>query len=270
VRDRSWLAPLVDLVVTPFAHSARLLRASGVPAVWVGHPVLDRLAPVADREAFRAGHGLPERGPVIGVLPGSRALERHCLGPALVQTVGWLRERLPAATFLWSVMPGRGLDRTDRAAAALPAVRVVNDSSLVMQGADLVVTAMGTATLEAAAAGCPLVAVYRGTGAMWLQWKLLGVGTNMYAMPNILLGEKLVPELVEEQAQPARIGAEVLGLLQDPGRREQLQAALVRVRAELGTPGASRRTADLVERLARGERLGAEDLAAVERGVTVS
>jgi lipid-A-disaccharide synthase len=268
-RDRSWLAPLVDVVATPFAHSARLLRASGVPAAWVGHAVLDRLAPVADRPAFRREHGLPEGGPVIGVLPGSRALERHCLGPTLLRTVEWLQARLPEATFLWSVLPGRARDRNDRAAAARPGVQVMTDSALIMQGADVVITAMGSATLEAVATGCPLVAVYRGTGAMWLQWKILGVGTEIYAMPNILLGEKLIPELVEEQATPAGIGAEALSLLQDADRRSQVQSALDRVRAELGTPGASRRTADLVERLARGEHFTADDLAAVERGVTV-
>jgi lipid-A-disaccharide synthase len=137
-----------------------------------------------------------------------------------------------------------------------------------MQGADLVITAMGTATLEAAAAGCPLVAVYRGTGAMWLQWKLVGVGTRIYAMPNILLGEKLVPELVEEQATAPRIGGEALSLLDDRARQAHLRSALAQVRTALGTPGASRRTADLVERLAHGESFTPEDLAAVERGVT--
>ena len=270
VRDRSWLAPLVDLVATPFAHSAQLLRDSGVPAVWVGHPVLDRLVPVTDRAGFRREQGLPEGAPVIGLLPGSRLLERHCLGPVLVRTIRRLRAQLPEAGFLWSVLPGRALDRNDLAAAALPGVQIVTDSSLIMQGAELVITAMGTATLEAAAAGCLPIAVYRGTGAMWLQWKLLGVGTRLFAMPNILLGEKVVPELVEGHATSARISGAALDLLQDPARQAEIRAALSRVRAVLGTPGASRRTADLIERVARGERFSAAELEAVERGASAS
>jgi lipid-A-disaccharide synthase len=129
---------------------------------------------------------------------------------------------------------------------------------------------MGTATLEAAAAGCVPLAVYKGTGAMWLQWKVLGVGTRLFAMPNILLGEKVVPELVEEHATPRRISETAIELLGDRGRQEEIRAALRRVRDALGTPGASRRTADLIERMARGEHFTSADLDAAGLGVTPS
>ncbi|HEY3397271.1 MAG TPA: hypothetical protein VGM19_06365 [Armatimonadota bacterium] len=254
-RDRSWLAPLVDAVATPFAHSARLLQQDGVPAVWVGHPVLDRLAPVTDRAEFRRRHDLPAGAPVIGLMPGSRALERKCLSRPLLETVKWLAPRLPEARFLWSVLPQGPRVAADAEALRLPGVQGVADSATLLSAADLVITAMGTATLEAAAVDCLPLTVYRGNAAMWLQWKLTDLGTDLYAMPNILLGEKVIPELVHREVKAARLGAEVLEVWGDPRRQAQLHEALGRVRAALGTPGASQRTAEMILRLGRGEPL---------------
>jgi len=260
-RDYRWLAHIVDAVATPFAHSARNLRACGVPAYWVGHPVLDRLAPPADRAAFRREHNLPEGRPVIGILPGSRAIERNCLGKALLETTDWLRRRLPEASFLWSLLPWRKPFRSDRQAAETPGVTLVEDSAILLQAADLVITAMGTATLEAAAADCLPVTVYRGTPGMWLQWKFTALAKMpAFALPNILLGRKAVPELLHNEVTPERVGGEVLRLWQDAEQRQELRRALAEVRARLGTPGASRRTAEMIWRLAHGET-DFEDLA---------
>ncbi len=260
-RDCGWLAHIVDAVATPFAHSARNLRKCGVPAYWVGHPVLDRLAPPADRAAFRREHNLPEGNPVVGILPGSRALERNCLGSPLLETVGWLRQRLPEASFLWSVLPWREPFRLDRQAANTPGVTPVEDSAVLLQGADLVITAMGTATLEAAAADCLPIAVYRGTPGMWLQWKCTALARMpAFALPNILLGEKIVPELLHTEVAPERVGAEVLSIWEDAARQARLHQALAEVRRRLGSPGASQRTAEMIWRLAHGEA-DLEDLA---------
>lgn len=253
-RDFSFLAPTVDAVATPFEYSARMLQQAGIPATWVGHPVLDRLAPVADREAFRRQHNLPAGEPVIGLLPGSRPPERRCLGPQFLRTVAWLHGRVPRARFLWSVLPGRRYSRLDHRAAHTPGVQVVEDSALLMQGADLVITAMGTATLEAAAADCLTVTAYRGSLGMWLQYRFMDLGTDLYALPNILLGERVIPELIHKEATPENLGRQVLRLWQDSDCQNEMRAALAQVRAKLGPPGASRRTAEIIYRLARGER----------------
>lgn len=254
-RDFSFLAPLVDAVATPFEYSAQALTAGGVPATWVGHPVLDRLAPGADREAFRREHNLPLGEPVIGLLPGSRSFERQLLGPQFLGAVEWLCGRIPRARFLWSVLPGRGYSRLDQRAAHTPCVRVVEDSTLLLQGADLVLTAMGTATLEAAAADCLTVAAYRGSLGMWLQYRFMDLGTDLFALPNILLGRQALPELLAKEVTPENLGREVLRLWQDHDCQSEMKAALAQVRAKLGTPGASRRTAEMIWHLARGGEL---------------
>ncbi len=259
--DYRWLASITDAVATPFAHSARFLREAGVNAYWVGHPILDRLNPVADRPAFRAAHGLPADGPVIGILPGSRSLERNCLGEPLLRTVQWLQERLPQASFLWSVLPWRKPFPVDQRAGRTPGVTLVEDSATILQASDLVITAMGTATLEAVAADCLPVAVYRGTLGMLLQWRYTYLARMpAYALPNILLGEKIVPELLHTEVNPQRLGEEVLSLWQDSRRQAQVRAGMARVRSRLGTPGASHRTAEMIWRLAQGET-DLEDLA---------
>ncbi len=252
--DYRWLASITDAVATPFAHSARFLREAGVNAYWVGHPVLDRLRPIADRPAFRAAHGLPAGDPVIGILPGSRPVERNCLGEPLLRTVQWLQARLPQATFLWSVLPWRQPFPADRRAGRTPGVTLVEDSATILQAADLVITAMGTATLEAVVADCLPIAVYRGTWGMWLQWRYTYLSQMpAYALPNILLGEKFIPEVLHTEVNPQRLGEEVLSLWQEAQRQEQLRQGMARVRALLGTPGASWRTAEMIWRLAQGE-----------------
>ncbi len=253
-RDYRRLAEITHAVATPFAHSARHLRACGVNAYWVGHPVLDRLRPLPDRAVYRQQHGLPAGDPVIGVLPGSRSLERNCLGPALLDTVQWLQERLPEATFLWSQLPWRAPFAADRQAAALPGVTVLEDSAQLIQASDLVITAMGTATLEAAAADCLPIAVYRGTFGMLLQWRYTSLARmSAYALPNILLGENYLPELLHTDVSPERLGGEVLDILARPERQAQLRAGNARVRELLGGPGASARTAEMLWRLAHGD-----------------
>jgi len=193
------------------------------------------------------------------------------LGPQMLGALSLLWNQLPQATFLWSVLPGTPLYAVDRRAAESGRVRLVDDSSVILQSADLVLTAMGTATLEAAVTGCLPICAYRGSLAMWLQWRMLGVGTDLYAMPNIMLRQRVFPELLQSQASAERLAAEALNLWRSPARQAELHAALDQVRAQLGVPGASRRVARMALRLARGGKLSLEESFAtdpVETGVS--
>lgn len=255
-RDWSPLVAVTDLIATPFARNAEFLRASGARAHWVGHPVLDELQPTADRAALRETLGLPQGEPVIGLMSGSRITERRIIGPLLDGACDLLAEALPKASFLWSVFPDRRLSTAaDRRAGSKPRLTCVEDSRAILRAADFVITAMGTATLEAAAAGTPLVGVYELTFATkFIATNVIKQLERFYAMPNLLLDREAVPEMVPADAwdrvTPRRIADAALGVLENPDRLEAMRADLATVRDMLGRPGAARRTADLIEALA--------------------
>lgn len=248
-RDWSFLAQLTDMVVTPFEWSAQNLRASGVPVEWVGHPVVDHIRPPANRAEFRRQQGVPSGKPLIGLLPGSRAVERRCIGPQLLGAARLIKSKLPEAEFLWSVWPPHKPRRIDRQAADIDYVTCVHDTQALLMAADLVIVTSGTATLEATVADCPMIMVYRGTWPMLIQYWLSDLGTEFYAMPNIIAQRQVVSELLQWDVNPRRIADEVMTLYNDSVRREQMKRDLAEVRAALGPPGASRRVAQIVAEL---------------------
>ena len=248
-QDWSFLAELADAVITPFKWSAENLAACGGQAHWVGHPVIDRISPPVDRAEFRRNRGLPTGQPVIGLLPGSRAVERRCIGPQLLGAAGVIKSRLPEAHFLWSVWPPGRPGRLDQRADDLDYISCLGNSETLVMASDLIITAAGTATLEAAAAGCPMIMVYRGTWPMVIQYWLSEFGTQFYAMPNIIAERLIVPELTQWDVNPERITEEVVGLYHNSERWDQMKRDLAEVRAALGPPGASQRAAQIVAEL---------------------
>lgn len=244
-RDRSPLAALADTVATPFPWSEGLLRQDGVNAHFVGHPVLDRLGPSPDQEGLRRALGLPAAQHLIGLLPGSRRVERGLLGPPMLEAARRLAAR-GGYHFLWSPSPTASGAPERLPADLASAITVVPDSGLIFQAADLVLTAFGTATLEGAAALCPMLGMYRGTWAMRLQYRLMRIPTEFYAMPNIILERRLIPELLQDEASGPELARQVAELMANPKRLAELRVGLQEVRRRLGEPGATMRTADLI------------------------
>ena len=250
-RDYSELARLTDCVATPFPWSEQLLREQGVNAHFVGHPVIDRVQPVEDVSSVRRELGVAEGARCLGLLPGSRVVERRLLGPEMVGAAARLLERMPDLHVLFSPPPSSagGDDRGIDLEQLGERVSVVEDSIQLMQASDLVLTAFGTATLEAAAALCPMMAVYRGTWAMWLQFRLMKMRTDVYAMPNIIAGETIVPEFIQPDETSAEGLAAVAGeLLDDEPARLAMKGRLRAVRELLGPGGATERAAELALR----------------------
>lgn len=236
-RDRSELAKLVDVVATPFPWSAELLQRDGVNAHFVGHPVLDRLTPAADRPALRQELGLPAADHYVGLLPGSRPVERLLLGPQMLRAA---RELAADGRyhFLWSSWPGERVRLPEY-------VTALGDSAAILRVSDLVLTSFGTATLEAAVAQCPMLTMYRGTWAMRLQYRLMRIPTEYYAMPNIILQRRLVPELIQDAATGPALAAQVRALFGAPATLAEMREGLREVRRALGEPGVAARTAAL-------------------------
>jgi lipid-A-disaccharide synthase len=225
-------------------QEADAYRAVGADVVFVGHPAVDLTPP--DRHAARRSAGIPQHVPVVGLLPGSRPQEVRAHLPVLLEAV---RRVATAVPDVWGVLPVPAVGLRSQVLPAVHAVpvpiRVVEDGPTAMAMADALVVATGTATLEAAVLGVPMVAVYR---LPWVSWQIARrlVRTPYAALPNILAGRPVVPELLQHRLTAQAVADALTPLVTDPLRREQMRRALQEVVASLGPPGASRRAAEQV------------------------
>jgi len=191
-------------------------------------------------------------------------MERHVLGPRLLRAAQVIHEALPESRCLWSALPALGgvEQRLRRRVDVAGYFAAVSESHDILRASDLVLVAMGTATLEAAAALTPMVTVYDGpVVAKWIAARVLHQQREFYAMPNILLGRAAVPELVpravRERPTGEEIAAAALGILQDEAWLAAMRSDLAQVRGLLGEPGVAQRTADLIAGMVRGEAVRA-------------
>ena len=156
-------------------------------------------------------------------------------------------------------LSGRALEDVERARRApiktdkfTPPMVIAQDLTRdVLAHSDALIICSGTATLEAAILGTPMVIIYRGSRLMNLERHLRRIRPEHIGMPNILVGERIVPELIQEEATPEALAEAVLHLLRDPGDRAKMKSDLARARAVLGEPGASDRTAAMVMEMIR-------------------
>ena len=234
------IAENVTKAAVIFRFEEELLRANGVDAVFVGHPMLDRAAAMPSRAEARAELGLPPDAPVLALFPGSRRQEiaRH-LGP-FVETARLLQARNPALEVIVSSAPNVEIDPS-----ACP-FRVVKASSwTIFRAADAALCKSGTTTLEAAVAGCPLVVAYRAGTIDFAIASQIATVTDI-GMVNIIARRRIVPEFVQDDLQPRAV-APVLGELLDHGsaRRKAMLRDLEEVRGSLGERGAAGRVAAL-------------------------
>jgi lipid-A-disaccharide synthase len=241
----------VDRVLVIFPFEEALYRQAGVPVEFVGHPLID-LARVRDpRDRFLPEIGLDPGAPVVTLLPGSRANEVSRLLPVLSRAVRLIADRVPRAQFIVARAPGlddRLFSRADWQGLH-PAIVLSRPDDALAAG-DVVVTASGTATVQAALHERPMVVVYRLSPlTYWLGRRFVRLDT--FAMPNLVAGRRIVPELIQDACTPEAVAAEVIGYLTDEARSQQVRAALREMRARLGPPGASGRAADAILRVAR-------------------
>jgi lipid-A-disaccharide synthase len=216
-----------DRVLLVFPFEQKIYDEAGIAATYVGHPLASLIAPHADAAAARARLGLAVDQPLVALLPGSRRAEVQHIGPAFVEAAVLMLRREPRMRFVLPVAePGlRGFLAPALAAAGVGAQRIMlvdGRSHDCLQAADGVLVASGTATLEAALFGKPMVIAYRMPAVSY--WLMQRMGTVRFiGLPNILAGEPLVPELIQREATPARLAEALLALLDDRRRCERLR-----------------------------------------------
>jgi lipid-A-disaccharide synthase len=237
---------IADRVLVIFPFEAPIYEKGNVPVEFVGHPLVDLTTPSVNREEFRAAHGLTPSARTVAILPGSRPNEVARILPDLVAAAERIRVSVSDAQFVVARAPH--LD--DRLFAKVPFVVVEGDTNGVLASADVVLTASGTATVQAALHDTPMVIVYRLSPLTYRISRRL-VKVDAIGMVNLIAGEKIVPEFVQDAFTPEAVAAEAVSMLTDRDRVARIREGLAGVRAKLGGPGASRRAAEAIMKVAK-------------------
>ena len=237
-----------DCVICILPFEPALYEEQGMNAVFVGHPKADVLSPDIDVPAVRRALGLPEECRVVAMLPGSRGSEVTRLAPVFAAAAAIIAAREEDVHFVTPVAAPKLrplIEESLRQHAVADRFTLVNGRSIEsMSAADFVVLASGTAALESALLGKPTVAAYRVaafTALLVKTFRLLKVAR--FTLPNLLTGETLVPEFIQDDAEPEAIANEVIDLLNDAGRCAAIRERFAKLRNELAM-NANARAAD--------------------------
>lgn len=243
----------VNRMVVIFPFEEKIYRDAGVPCDFVGHPLADIVRPTMTREEFALRHGLNPEGLIVALLPGSRRNEIAQHYPRLLDACELLArdvKPLGALQFVHAAAPGLGAELFD-AYSERPDVhikRIEGGAYDALAAADCAVVASGTATIEAALLGTPMVVVYRVAPLTAAILRRM-VHTPFFSMANLVAGRRVVPELMQEDFTPAAVAAQVRYLLESSEARNEMKAGLAEVRAKLGSGGAIERAADIFARM---------------------
>ena len=273
VRTVAWFPPQVwiwrslapvfsrsyDAVLACFPDEVGVWSRAGVPTRFVGHYLADSLTPPDEsaRGEARGRLGLPADSLVVALLPGSRPLEIRRLAPSLFGAAASVARARPFVTWLLPVAEpalAREVERHVEESGLAGKVAIVPGGPASLAAADLALTASGTASLEAALLGVPSVVVYRVSlltiGVVRSAIALSLMDSDTVALPNLVLGRRVLPELIQRRVRSEEIAAEALRFIDDAPRRERVRAEILAVGRLLRVGGSAERTAEAVLSLA--------------------
>ncbi len=248
------IARLVDrmAVILPFERDFYGKR--GIRVDYVGHPLLDVCPDNIDRNEVKNEFGIEENGYAVAMLPGSRKEEVTRLLPVMIKAIGILKDRFPSVKYILPLAHTIEEDLVRHITAGIGTdVTVIHGDRIhhLLSVCDAAVVASGTATLEAAIMGTPMIVVYMGSPVSFRIAKKL-VKVPYISLVNLVAGKKVVPELIQDDVTPYNIAHELTVLLKDQNRNNSMRKSLIDVKHSLGGKGASERAAKIaVEILSR-------------------
>jgi lipid-A-disaccharide synthase len=240
------IARLVDHAAVIFPFEVPFFEREGLPVTFVGHPLLEMVVPRMEKGQAQEVFGLNPQGRTVGLFPGSRRREIDALLPAMLESAKLLKASFPDTQFILPL--AQGIDKSivdEMIATASIDVRVVTGFNYdVMQVCDAIIAASGTVTMEISLLGIPMVIVYKAAPLTFAIAKRL-VKVDYAGICNIVAGELIVPELLQDDVRPEKIAMEVGRYLADRDYAAAVSNKLLAVRARLGEPGAPARVAGI-------------------------
>jgi lipid-A-disaccharide synthase len=248
------IAASVDCVLCLLPFEAPFYARHDVRAEFVGHPLADQVPLDVDHAAARAALGLAGDAPVVALLPGSREGEVTRLGATFVSAAHELSVAMPVAPRFVAPMANahvRAIFAGQVAASGLPVQLLDGQSGLALAAAVAALVASGTATLETLLYRCAMVVAYRVAPLTAFLARDLGLVKVKYvSYPNLLAGEELVPELLQEAATPTALAAALRSALEDEPRRQRLRDRFAAIHLQLRQGGAARAADSILSLLA--------------------
>lgn len=243
---------VVNRMVVIFPFEEEIYRDAGVPVDFVGHPLVDVVRPTMTRAEFAARHGLDASRPILALLPGSRRGEIARHWPAVAGACDKIAAEFAARggiQFVLAAAPGLppelfAAQTQDSPGTKADIRRVEGLAYDALAAADCAIVASGTATVEAALLGTPMVVIYRVAP---LTAAVVGpmIRAPFFGMVNLIAGRRLVPELIQDNLTPEKVAGETLNILESSDAQAEMKAGLAEVRAKLGTGGAIERAAGI-------------------------
>ena len=241
------IAGLVDRMAVVFPFEVPFYEKEGVPVTFVGHPLVDTVHPTMTRPEAQALFGLDPAGKTVGLFPGSRKGEIRNLMATIIDAAALLRKHYPDLQFILplasslssaDIAPFLGSNPLD--------IKIVEGKIYdVMLVCDAIISVSGTVTLEAALMGVPMVIIYRVSPLTYSVGKRL-IKVDHIGICNIVAGERIVRELLQDEAEPGLIAAEIGRILTDDVYAREMQQKLAGVKSKLGAGGGSARVARLL------------------------
>lgn len=244
-RRMRWIQRRFERVLVIFPFEEEIYRKAGVAVNFVGHPLVDSVHPQTTREQFAARFGLNAQRPMVALLPGSRPSEIRRSMPIIAEACARLQKNFPVQ-FVLVVAPGLDAHIFDCFKRMdLHVTSVIDAVYDALPAADCAIVSSGTATVEAALLGTPMVVVYRLSGLTAMIARPL-VRTPLFAMVNLISGRQVVPELIQNRFTAEALEREIRRLLDSPEARAQQRQDLAAVRLKLGPGGAIERAAEVI------------------------
>ncbi len=248
-RNTQGILEITDRLLAIFPAEATYYQERGGHVTWVGHPLIDRMQATPDRDSARQFLGIKADELVVALIPASRQQEVKYILPVMLAAAQQIQAQMPQVRF-WMPLSLEQYRVAIEAAlqqTGLSATLTTGDSQQVIAAADLVLAKSGTVNLETALMEVPQVVMYRvNPVTAWVAEHLLKFSAPFVSPPNLVMMQPIVPEFLQHTATPEAIAQAALELLQQPEKRQQMQADYQQMRLKLGESGVCDRAAQAI------------------------